>query len=336
MRGGVGQGTTFGMTDKPPRPAPITRPGPADPAVLNWGTVTLLRGPLSRIAGFAAWHLSLGAARVTLYLDDPDPAQIAYLDHPRVTLIPCTPQFWAGLDRPRPDAHQRRQALVATDAYRDSAGLNWLAHIDMDEFLLPETSVAETLAAAPPDLGALVMNPAEQLAGPPPERFKLAPRHVGKTKSLLPRLYPTFGQYLRGGFISHLEGKLFARTGIERFRLGIHGASYRGHPIENRTRTTGIWLGHAHAPDWDTFQRHMGYRLTKGSYRNPQAGGLPFSQLLDMLAQEGALRAFYDEVCSATPHLVAALQAEGMLITRPLDLPAKIADSFGPLPKDAQ
>ena len=321
---------------KPARPAPIPRPGPTDPGRLRWGTVSLVRGSLDRLAGFAAWHLSLGAARVTLYLDEPTPEQIAYLSqNPALRVIACDAGFWAAQNKPRPETHQRRQAFVATREYGDSSDLDWLAHIDMDEFLLPQTSVAQSLAAAPPDMAALVMNPAEQLAGPPPERFKLAPRHVGKTKSLLPRLYPTFGQYLRGGFISHLEGKLFVRCMIPRFRLGIHGATHRGHPLENRIRINDIYLGHAHAPDWDSFQQHMRFRLTRGSYRKPQAGGLPLKDLIDLLQNEGALREFYDEVCTASPRLTEALQAEGMLITRALDLPAKIAAQFGPLPERA-
>ncbi len=319
---------------KPPRPAPIPRSGPTDPAQLRWGTVTMARGPTQGIAGFAAWHLSLGAARVTLYLDDPDPTQIAYLQHPQIRTIPCDAAFWAAQAKPRPDPHQRRQAMIATLEYNNSDDLDWLAHIDMDEFLLPDTTVAAPLAAADPTLAALVMNPAEQLSGPPPEQFKLAPRHAGKHKSLLGELYPTFGQYLRGGFISHLEGKLFTRTGIPRFRLGIHGATHRGHPIENRIRSTDIWLGHAHAPDWHSFHHHMQFRLTRGSYRNPQAGGLPFNQLLDMLQSENALQAFYKEVCTASPRLISALKSHNMLITRNLDLAGKIAQTFGPPPKE--
>ncbi len=325
---------------KPREAAPVDAPvDPAriqtDPTQVRWGTVTLTNAPLHRIARFAAHHLDLGAARVTIYLDAPDPQAAATLaQNDRVQVITCDDAWWASQKKPRMKAHQMRQAWVATQCYNDS-DLDWLAHVDVDEFILPDNALPDLLAAAPPDQAALLMPPVELLAGSAPEMFKTTPRMAGSDKSVLEQLYPTFGSHLRGGFVSHLEGKLIARTGIHGLRLGLHTLTHEGAPVQNRQRTDTILLGHAHAPDWHSFRQHLEFRMTRGSYRKADADKFKLRDVLDYLIEtegEPGLRAFFDEVCAASPRLVEGLRAHGMLIERPLNLDDAVARHFGPLP----
>lgn len=320
----------------PPRPIPVpARVVCTDPARLRWGTVTLAKAPLARIAAFAAHHLEMGAARLHLHLDEPAPATAAFLArHPRIEVTTCDAQWWAGQKKPRMKTHQLRQAWVATQTYH-RADLDFLAHVDVDEFILSEAALAPLLAALPADMAAVHLPPAELLAGTG-DCFKLMPQDAGQDRAVLEDIYPDFGGHLRGGFISHREGKLIARCGLAGTRFGLHALLLEGQPASNRAALPGVRLGHAHAPDWETFRGHLEFRMTQGSYRKTEAESLGLRDILELLqAQDGeaGLRAFFTEVCEGNARLTAALAAHGMLLRAPLDLEAKIMRVFGAMPK---
>ncbi|SEQ40269.1 glycosyltransferase family 2 protein [Thalassovita taeanensis] len=307
-----------------------------DPAMLNWGTVSLVKAPLPQILRFAAHHLDLGAHRVHIYLDAPEPETLAALSaHPRIAVTACDAAFWDAQKKGRMEAHQNRQSWVATLAYH-ATDCDWLAHIDVDEFLLPPAPLSDLLARAPANCAAIRMPPAEQLAGPGPEQFKLTTTTAGQPPSVLEDIYPTFGLHLPDGFVSHTEGKIIARTGLGHIRFNLHALSYRRAPASNVIPLAGLYLGHAHAPDWDTFRSHLDFRMTQGSYRKAAADDFKFRDIVEFLLDsegEPGLRALFNEVCTATPHLTQSLAAHHMLLDRPLDLDAKVLRHFGTLPK---
>ncbi len=318
------------------RPAAIAVPPDlvkTDAGSLRWGTVTLVKAPLRDIARFAAHHLDLGADRLHLYLDAPHPAVQAQLGHhPKIDITTCDAAWWDSQKKPRMRTHQLRQAWVATQTYQHS-DLDFLAHIDVDEFILTPRKLAQELADLPADVVALHLPPAELLGGTQ-DRFKLTPRDAGQERGVLETIYPNFGGYLRGGFISHLEGKLIARCGIAGLRFGLHALLQNGQPASNRQALPSVYLGHAHAPDWDSFCKHLTFRLTHGSYRKTDETALQLQDILDLLRQEegeAGLRDFYAEVCEGTDRLTAALAAHDMLIRAPLDLDAKVKRHFGDL-----
>ena len=128
----------------------------------TWGLVATIKTDPQEAQRFAAWHLSLGAAHLWVFVDDADPATIAALRHPAITVTATDAAFWAGR---RPGKHQVRQAANATRAAVLAHNLDWLAHIDVDEFLLPDTqTVAQTLGALPPEASCARIRPAEALA----------------------------------------------------------------------------------------------------------------------------------------------------------------------------
>ncbi|MDX5401774.1 MAG: glycosyltransferase family 2 protein [Rhodobacterales bacterium] len=306
-----------------------------DPAQLRWGTVSLVKASLPRIAGFAAHHLDMGADRLHIHLDAPHPEAVAFLSgHPKIAVTTCDDAWWAGQKKPRMKTHQLRQAWVATQTYQ-SNDLDFLAHIDVDEFILAPEGFRDSLAALPADIAAVHLPPAELLAGTD-DRFKLTPRQAGQDKAVLEDIYPNFGGHLRGGFISHREGKLIARCGIPSIRVGLHALLLNGHPASNRMALPGVLLGHAHAPDWETFMQHLEFRMTQGSYRKTDEEVLGLRDILELLSEEdgeSGLRTFFAEVCEGNDRLVEALDAHGMLIRAPLDLDAKVKRVFGKIPK---
>jgi len=309
---------------------------PRDPAAPRWGTVSLVKAPLTRIARFAAHHLDMGATRLHIHLDEPAPDTMAFLArHPGIEVTTCDSTWWAGQKKPRMKAHQLRQAWVATQTYHRS-DLDFLAHIDVDEFILSPDTLTQALAALPADIAALHLPPAELLAGTE-DLFKLTPRDAGQDKAVLEDIYPNFGGHLKEGFISHREGKLIARGRIPGVRFGLHALLQNGQPASNRITLPGLHLGHAHAPDWDTFRQYLAFRLSQGSYRKTEEEVLGLRDILDLVQAEtgeAGLRAFFTEVCEGTETLTGALAAHGMLLRAPLDLDSKVRRIFGDVPRD--
>ena len=323
----------------PPRgPANVAPPSlrrkPRD--LPSWGIVSTVKAPLPQIARFVAYHLRIGAARVHVYLDDPDPAAEAFLTQDeRVHVVQCDRSYWKARHGKRPRTHQRRQVCNATHCYRKTR-LHWLAHVDVDEFIMPPRSMAELLALMPDDLCQLQLRPAEMLAGPDRNHFKLTARFAGVDSTALPEVYPTFGEFLRGGYISHLEGKPIVRTGIPDARLGIHTMLTDEKPVTNAAELLEGWLGHAHAPDWEHFREKLEFRLTQGSYRGTE-DRFGLGEVLKFLQEnegEEGLKSFFEEVCADTPRLREALSRYGMLVTRDLELDQTCKDVFGCLPED--
>ncbi|WP_235871923.1 glycosyltransferase family 2 protein [Pelagimonas phthalicica] len=320
-------------------PVPVDRLQ-LDADTLRWGLVSTIKAPLRMIARFAAHHLELGAQALHIYLDAPDAETAAYLSrHPKIHMTLCDDAYWQASGRERMEAHQMRQAFNATRCLRMVEGdLDWLGHIDVDEFILTDAPVAQKLASVGPACAMARIPPAEALANytGEPQHFKLTHKQAGVKKSDLQEIYPTFGLHLYGGFLSHTTGKVFARTGIPDTRLGIHTLKHKGEDATNREKPDGFYLAHFHARSWDHFRAHLDFRQTKGSYRprsdRPELGQ---AELLTFLSDEDGddgLRAFFDEVCADTPELRQRLAARKMLIRHDFDFDASVQRVFGRLP----
>ncbi|WP_417205120.1 glycosyltransferase family 2 protein [Antarctobacter sp.] len=330
--------------DKSEAEANNTAPVPArlrkTPETLRWGLVSTVKAPLPQIARFAAHHLDLGAHVLHLYLDAPDPEAATLLSrHPRIHVTQCDDSYWQASGRARPEAHQLRQAFNATRTLRASADvLDWLGHIDHDEFLIPNRPLSQILSGVAPDIALARVPPAEALAREDgtPCHFKLTHKQAGVKKSQLQDIYPTFGLHLYGGFLSHTGGKVFARPGIPDTRLGIHTLKYKGEDATNRTKPDGLYLAHFHAPDWAHFHSHLTFRRERGSYRandaRPEMGQGALLAYLEQEEGEAGLRAFFGEICADTPVLRARLAAHGMLLTHDFDFDACVRRVFGELP----
>ena len=309
----------------------------------RWGIVSTIKASEREILDFAAYHLELGAHRLYLYLDAPEREVFDRLrNHPKIKVVACDDTWWAKRNG-RPEKHQSRQFINARHAYNRRVELDWLAHIDVDEFLWPARPIADQLAGLPDTCLCARVRPIEALAPAPgdpenPHYFKAFHLPASDRRRAAERCFPTFGRYLSGGFLSHVAGKLFYRTGIDGLRMKIHNITVDGVQNPGETALSETELCHMHAQSWEAWQRTYRYRMSMGSYRaelkpqvNRDAGGLSLHELFHMIEQEdgeAGLRAFYDEVCMATPELRARLESEGLLRQHDLALSACRARHF--------
>ncbi|MHC9234063.1 glycosyltransferase family 2 protein [Pseudooceanicola sp. 502str34] len=325
-----------GLPDTPPDIAPDAEAGrlsTAAPHEITWGLVATVKAPPPKVLDFAAWHLEMGAHRLWLYLDDPeDPVFEVLKAHPRIRPTLCDRRHWKRLGR-RPEKHQPRQTLNATQAY-GKADVDWLAHIDVDEFLIAPQPMALLLAALPDSCHAARIRPIEALApgADTPEgtvRFKACALDRSTRLAQSTEIYPTFGRWLNGGFLSHVAGKLFARPGLPRAEFRIHNLKTPEGDNPGQQEVTQVELAHFHAPNLDAWRAAYRFRLEQGSYRAElkpararDKGGLSLHELFTLIeAEEGedGLQRFFAEVGQDSPELRGKLAAHGLL--RELSLP---------------
>lgn len=311
----------------------------------KWGIVSTIKAPLREIADFAAHHLELGAHRLLIYLDDDNPEAFARLsEHPKIRVEQADEAHWRRARRPV--KHQVRQTRNARHAYRRKAGdLDWLAHIDVDEFLWPSRPLADQLGALPADCTCARVRPIEALSS---EGVADIPAGTTCFKAMTPEratrnrqtgaIYPTYGAQLNGGFLSHVAGKLFMRTGLDDVDVKIHNFIVAGAQNPGQRELPETELCHMHAPSLAEWLARFRYRHEKGSYRPDlaptrarESGGLTMHELFAYILEhegEAGLEAFYDEVCRATPDLRNRLEAHGLLRCHALDLEGKRKKHF--------
>ena len=175
------------------------------------------------------------------------------------------------------------------------------------------------------------MRPEEMLAGQDGTGFKrFIPAGPGRAQ-MSRTLYGPHAAVLRGGFLSHVAGKLFVRTGQRDVRLRIHNVTIGDALNPGAVELAPLVLLHAHAADWEDWSAKVRYRLDHGSYRASLPAARPLHDHLRRVVEaEGAdgLRAFYDRVCADTPEHRAALSRLGLLRVADLGLEDKIARTF--------
>lgn len=209
--------------------------------------------------------------------------------------------------------------------------LDWLGHVDVDEFLLPAAPdappLAAQLAALPRDALCARIRPLEALApapgaDPAETVFKaLHPDRAARDRAAR-ACFPRWGRHLAGGFLSHVAGKVFVRPEAGQWDLRIHNARLGDHQNPGEVTLAGTELGHFHAASWPHFRDALGFRLERGSYRADLRAPMRrddaprLHELLgDLRDTEGETgpRAFFDEVCTASPALCNRLEQHGLL-----------------------
>ncbi|NRB19259.1 MAG: glycosyltransferase family 2 protein [Rhodobacteraceae bacterium] len=300
----------------------------------RWGLVATIKAEAADVLNFAAYHLDLGAHRLFIYLDVPCPEAMPYLKaHPKIRVVLCDDAYWRQRRKSRPLKHQVRQSLNATRAYRRQASeLDWLIHMDVDEFLWSEQPLHRSLGDLPQDVFCARARPIELLAGDG-NAFKAHMPRTPSRNAIVKELYPRFGDHLKGGFLSHEHGKIFARTGAEEVKFRIHNVFVNDVSNPDQVTLPQLDLCHLHCKTWDHWIAQYRYRLHQGSYRSelkpnrsPENGGITLHQVLSRLeAEEGeaGLRIFYNEICADSPERRAQLHDHGLLKIRDLKLADK-------------
>lgn len=292
----------------------------------SWGLVSTIKAPEEQVLAFIAYHLSLGAKHLWLYFDDPDDpvfARVAKL--PRVTAKRCTPWYWA-LRGGRDDRIIYRQIRNAKDAQR-KCRLDWLGHVDVDEFLYAPRPVAEVLAEMPATVPNLLMEPFEAMHSLDLPDDIFTARHfrgplMDVHSTLRPAIFGRMAAVLAKGSLSHVLGKSFCRPRAPGMAIALHGVTQN----KKKLRTSfhpDLRLLHFHAQDPEAWLKALPFRLTLGAYNFDEERDL---QTFLSSADPDALRDFYAETMTLTPEKIALLQAHDRLITADLGLRAKVAD----------
>lgn len=287
---------------------------------MTWSVVCTTNALARDIARFAAHHLSLGCDALFLFLETPL-EDAAHLSHPRLHLRRGSSEH---------DALHRRQMANASRAYAD-ARTGWIAHLDVDEFILAREPFDEALAALPAEVEWVRLAPVEPLcpSSGPIRHYKRAPQQAGLPRSTLEALYPEHGLMLRSGLIAHAEGKPMIRTGLEGARVGIHKLLGRGKI--KPARLPGTVLAHHHAPGWPEFKAALPTRLANGSYASARATETSMAELIALLRADGgeaALKHLYTTLRADTAEHRNALEMHGLLLQHDLDLDNKAKALF--------
>ncbi|SLN66279.1 hypothetical protein TRL7639_03762 [Falsiruegeria litorea R37] len=193
----------------------------------TWGVVCTCAEPTPLIAAFVAHHIVLGASRVTLYLDQPNPeVWDLFGDHPQCEIINCDEAYWQDMvDGAPPVAIEKRQILNAQRIY-ETTDLDWLAHLDADEFLQCELDLATLLGAVPTEVDYVAVPNAERVFDRTQPQKRLfdgvirrpVPRGWAEQDSILD---DSVSPFLRRGLPGHSSGKAIMRTGVG-LLPGIH------------------------------------------------------------------------------------------------------------------
>ncbi|WP_128254740.1 glycosyltransferase family 2 protein [Falsirhodobacter deserti] len=283
---------------------------------MDWGICTTAAAPVEKLRAFLAHHLELGVSQIWLHLDDPDDSAaeaLAGID--RVNVIRCDAAWWGPR---RPERHQNRQSRNMRRLY-DAAPLPWIAHLDVDEFMLPRRPVSDVLAQA--ETIMVRMRPWEALHDPDLPQGIFAARQFRAPLKPLAQRVMAFGDYsevMASGALGHAVGKAIFRTGISGLEPRLHGGFLNGNRIEGIGFTDDLPLLHFHAEDRTAWLDRLPFRLERGAYRNNAALN---AFLTEATTEE--IAAFYDHVMSPDPQMRAKLAAQGLLIEADLNLGRK-------------
>lgn len=294
----------------------------------RWGVAATVQAPAEQVLAFAAHHLDLGAQRLWLHFDDPDdPAADLFATEKRVTCLRCDAAYWQQLGTARPDTHQQRQVRNITRVTR-RAGLDWIGHFDVDEFLTTRRPVAEILSELPADRLILRAEPWEALHDPalPDDIFTATAfrrQFAAPDEQLATDLYGPQGPLLERGMLSHTVGKCFFRTRQPRMVARIHGARIDGENVFGGRFHPDLALLHFHAQDAAAWKTRLPFRLARGAYQYRPA-------MRDWLqaASPAEVETFYDCIQTARPELLSALAAGNLLLQADLHLRRRIATRF--------
>ncbi len=194
----------------------------------SWSVHATVDEPIELLCAFVAHYLALGADEVILYLDAPEPAQVAVLGSvPRVRIVECGDDYWSKCRTSkfrRPDAHVERQRINADAAYRRCRS-RWFLFCDADEYLalLPSDTTAETSVAAILEradtagkfLRVGVRERIFERDAPTRSIFSdLFRAPMQGPQALFDRIYGDMATFLHSGLTGHLVGKSFVRTGL--------------------------------------------------------------------------------------------------------------------------
>jgi len=281
---------------------------------MGFTVATIAREPWPILSRFLSWHLSQGAERIILYLDDPEDPAIARLKgEPRINVRPCTPAFWASHGMSADTRFTRRQRHVLSQAYGEMTE-GWLLVLDADELMwMRDRTIPQALDTLPDAAQSLRVRSAEQVYLPGGSEGFRSPIKRGAVNDI-------YGENadllrIRFGLTYHPEGKSFHRAGQADLVMKLHWAlNGQG------DRTPGpVWgaadnayLLHYAAPDYDLWRAKVKWRAGSHGFSQPTKDQL--ARIADSADPEAGYRVLFDTLHSLTAAQADALEAQGGLL----------------------
>ncbi|MEM8591916.1 MAG: glycosyltransferase family 2 protein [Pseudomonadota bacterium] len=278
----------------------------------TWGTVTLADEPPELMLAFAAYHARLGASEIHIFLDRPNAGLgKKLLEIPGVMVTQCDTPFWVA-NGGRMPMQTRRQDVVANIGYAE-AGVDWLIHMDADEFIYPVGDFGAELAAVPDAAIGMRIFPRERAwrAGVEPEgifdglmRVPL-PGKLNLDRVLTGRM----ARFTQRGLTGHTQGKTILRTGKD-LRLSIHAPHGRDKLDIMESQTARLLHFDGLTPFHWLFKRlryaSMPYAKTRRESENYR-----WNQITRLSGFKGIWKArqFQEQLTTLTPEAEAQLRA---------------------------
>lgn len=311
----------------------------------RWGIVLTAQEPAALLLANVGWHLGTGAAEVHVYLDDPaDPAAPLLEGLPNVHVTRCDADHWrrAAPAARRPPTHRRRQALNANHALA-RCGVDWLAHLDADEFLVQDRPLGAEMAAVHALDCELYFPVAERMYLPGPQASIWDGVFRSCTRAQIRRgdgivnervIYGDHVDCLDFGVLGHSAGKCAVPRGQD-YRLGIHWAFRgKGRQRAERFRSTSTRLLH-----FDGLTRlQWGAKLRRYTEYDPADFNIAAHRQaqIDLAAGvrdvPGGFEALHAGLKEIGPALRARLRALGLLYEVPFDPAPVLREVLGYVP----
>lgn len=286
----------------------------------SWSVVATVDEPAALVLAFVLHHLEIGAERVEIFLDAPNP-EVQDLLHSvaqaGVTL--CDEAFWAASARKRkPKLHPGRQIANANLAYA-RARTDWLLHCDCDEFVRDGHALIEDLAATGPSRSFLRLAMAERAyAGPETQAlfdgiFRFP---IDNFAEVGPPIYGDLVPLLKDGITGHKAGKGLLRTGLG-VKMGIHAPEVR----QPQRTAKGVRLLH-----FDGLTRlHYMIKLLRRAHepavkappRHGPARIAQFDRLRGLVKRPSEAAALVEQLKRLRPAQLDELRALGLVDERP-------------------
>ena len=198
----------------------------------RWGLVLTVNEPEVLVEVNVRWHLATGAAAVFVFLDDPlDPVAARLSAIAGCHVHRCDDAYWA-TRRPtkgRPPSQMRRQTINANFA-QNRCDLDWLFHIDADEFIWQGGTLSDELSKHDDPMTELNLPVLERVFPDAPQgglfngMFR-ATSDLSDAEAL--DAFGAFAGMMKRGQYSHGAGKSGVCVGAG-LRLGVHNATRTG------------------------------------------------------------------------------------------------------------
>ncbi len=305
---------------------------------LRWSVVATVSEPAPLVITFVAACFARGAAEVHLYLDTPQPALEAALARvPGCVLIRCDAAYWRAAPEGRPWAPSDRQRYNLQRAY-DASGVDWLLHIDADEFLSASGDISAALAALPETCLVAQVPVAERvyLTSPDPENIfdgVFRRPNPPRLQAQVDAIDGAVAQFLRQGMTSYPSSKAFFRTG-RGLQADVHSA--RNVSVAEVGSLPGWLLFHFDGLtmlNWIS-KKHRTLAQQPGWQAFAAARRAQLAAIVAADATPGGLEALYLSIKQLSPERAAALGALELITPGDLDLRGDLARVFPGLAVD--